>query len=156
LGQTEVIISDKYSNLFLEKVRISSKLFRLWEYFQKGMEQDEIQETADVTMQHGNNPLEPSRKFLEIHRLNHERKMRLAADHDRNLESRTPKEYDSRKCLQAVSRQDVSNPVSVTACRINLFSLIHVLLLRLSHKMSNGFSSSFPAPLFKNFQVYLI
>jgi hypothetical protein len=52
------------------------KLFRLWEYFQKGMEQNEIQETAAVTMQHGSNPLETSRKFLEVHRITHERKMR--------------------------------------------------------------------------------
>jgi len=42
------------------------KLFRLWEYFQKGMEQVEVQETTDVTMQRGNNPLEPRRKFLEV------------------------------------------------------------------------------------------
>jgi len=67
------------------------KLFRLWEYIQKGMEQDEVQETADVTIQHRNNPLKPSRKFLEVHRVNHERKMRLAAEHNGNLESRTPK-----------------------------------------------------------------
>ena len=112
------------------------KPFRLWEYFQKVMEEDEVQETADVKMQHGNNPLEPSRKFLEVHSVTHGRKIGLAADHDGNLESRTPKEYGSRKYLQAVSRQDVGNPVSITACRIFLFSLIHVLLLRLSHKMS--------------------
>jgi hypothetical protein len=39
------------------------------------MEQDEVQETADVKMQHGNNPLKPSRKFLEVHRVTHERKI---------------------------------------------------------------------------------
>jgi hypothetical protein len=49
------------------------------------MEQDELRETTDITMQYGNNPLEPSRKFLEVHRVAHERKMRLAADHDGNL-----------------------------------------------------------------------
>lgn len=51
------------------------KLSRLWEYFQKGMERDEVKETADVTMQHGNSPVEPSRNFLEVHSLIHERKM---------------------------------------------------------------------------------
>jgi hypothetical protein len=56
------------------------------------MEQDEVQETADVTILHGNSPLEPSRKILQVHRLTHERKMRLAAEHDGNLESRPPKD----------------------------------------------------------------
>ena len=63
--------------------------------FQKGKEQDEVNETADITMQHGNNPVEPSRNFLEVHRVTHERKMGLAPDHDGNLESRTRKECDS-------------------------------------------------------------
>jgi len=112
------------------------KLFRLWECFQKGMEQDEVQETANVTMQLGNIPLETSINFLEVHRVTHERKIGVAADHDGNLEIRTPKDYDSRKCLQAVSRQDVSNSVSVTAYRIFLCTLIYVLLLYLSRKMS--------------------
>lgn len=126
------------------------KLFRLWEYFQKVMEQVEVQETADVTMQPRNNPLEPRRKFLEVHRVTQERKMRLAADHYRNLESRTPKEYDSRKCLHAVSRRVVRNPFNVTACRIFLFSLIHVLLLRLSNKMYNFFLHPFQHYVSKN------
>jgi len=41
-------------------------LLCLWEYFQKDMEQDEVQENADVTMQHRNKPLEPSKKFSEV------------------------------------------------------------------------------------------
>jgi hypothetical protein len=65
------------------------------------MEQDGVQETADITMQHRNKPLEPSRKFSEVRKVTHDRKKRMTADHDGNLGTRTPKEDDSRKCLQA-------------------------------------------------------
>jgi hypothetical protein len=57
-------------------------LFYLLEYFQKDMEQDEVQENADVTMQHRNKPLEPSKKFSEVPKVTHDRKKRMTADHD--------------------------------------------------------------------------
>lgn len=46
-------------------------LFCLWEYFQKYMEQDEVQENADITMQHRNKPMEPSKKFSEVPKVTH-------------------------------------------------------------------------------------
>jgi len=49
-------------------------LFCLWEYFQKDMEQDEVQKNADITMQHRNKPLEPSKKFSEVPKVTHDRK----------------------------------------------------------------------------------
>jgi hypothetical protein len=38
------------------------------------MEQNEVQETADVTMQHRNKPLEPTKKFSEVPEVTHDRK----------------------------------------------------------------------------------
>jgi len=40
------------------------------------MEQDGVQETADVTMQHRNKPLEPSREFSEFPKATHDKKKR--------------------------------------------------------------------------------
>jgi hypothetical protein len=65
------------------------------------MEQDEVQETADIAKQHRNKPLEPSKKLSEVPKVTHDRKKRMTADHDGNLGTRTPKEDESRKCLQA-------------------------------------------------------
>jgi hypothetical protein len=65
------------------------------------MEQDGVQEIADVIMQHRNKPLEPSRKFSEVRKVTHDRKKRMTADHDGNLGTRIREEDDSRKCLQA-------------------------------------------------------
>jgi hypothetical protein len=65
------------------------------------LEQNKFQDTADVTMQLYNKPLAPSRKNLEVLRVSHDREEKMTADHDDNLESRTPKEDVSRKYLQA-------------------------------------------------------
>jgi hypothetical protein len=52
-------------------------------------------------MQHRNKPLEPSREFSEVPKVTpDQKKRRMTADHNRNLGTRTPKEDDSRKCLQ--------------------------------------------------------
>jgi hypothetical protein len=91
-------------------------LFCLWEYFQKDMEQDAVQETADVTMQHRKKPLEPSKKFSKVPKLTHDGKKRMTADHDGNLGTRTPKEDDSRKCLPAErSSSSLSQEQSMTS-----------------------------------------
>jgi hypothetical protein len=87
-------------------------LFCLWEYFQKEMEQDEVQETADVTIQNRNKLLEPSRKVSEVSKVTHDRKKVMVADHDRNLGTRTPKEDDSRKRLQAERYSRVEQSMS--------------------------------------------
>lgn len=77
-------------------------MFCVWQYFQKEMEQNEFQDTADVGMQHQNKPLAPSRKDVsEIPKLTHDRRERMAPAHDGNLGNLTLKDYVSRKCLQA-------------------------------------------------------
>jgi hypothetical protein len=63
------------------------------------MEQDDFQDTADVTMQHIANPLAPNKKGVEVRTVTHGREERMAADHDGTLGRRIPKEDVSRKCL---------------------------------------------------------
>jgi len=38
------------------------------------LKQDEVQETADITMQHRNKPLKPSKKFSEVPKVTHDPK----------------------------------------------------------------------------------
>jgi hypothetical protein len=56
------------------------------------MEQDQLQDTSDITMRHQNKPPTPSRKDSEVPTVIHDREEKMAANYDGNWGSRTPED----------------------------------------------------------------
>jgi len=73
----------------------------VWWYLQKSIGHDQLQDTTDVVLQYRNKPLTPSRKGSKVPKVTHDREEKMAAYHDGNWGSRTPKEDVSRTYLQA-------------------------------------------------------
>jgi hypothetical protein len=75
-------------------------LFRMWEYFQNGKEQDTFSDSTDGKIQNTNQSLMSDGNDLDIPTGTHDGGESMTADHDVNLESGTPK-VDNRKSLPA-------------------------------------------------------
>jgi hypothetical protein len=75
-------------------------LFHMWEYFQKGREQDEFSDSAVGKIQNENQSVTSDGNDLDFPTVIHDARERMASDHNVNLESGTPRVED-RKSLPA-------------------------------------------------------